>query len=158
MSNPATECYTCNNGNPLTDLTGIQQLHKINKIISDDYTTVFISILLIIGFLIVIYYFGKQLILTLSSYYKQASSVSAKVDPKQDSELYDDTGLVIDPDQYFEPGKLDFVENMQKVYKEYNKEKAEYIKNVYKRQDDDVIDTSTLYQQYDDYNYKKDSN
>ena len=154
-------CVSCTG--PLHDLTGIAQLKKIERMISDNYTIIFICIIILFILGLILWYFSSELKNTLYAYRKAyiklnenlAINVSAGVD---DAEIYDNDGEYIDTNKYFEAGKLDFVAKMKVAYKDYNKQKADYIKNTYSSLDDDAIDTTAMYSKHDDYEYiKKDA-
>lgn len=156
-----SSCQTCI-GN-VKDLTGVAQLKKIERMISDNYTIIFISFILIILLGLILWYFSSQLIQTLKGYYKavgkkNANVVSRTPPAKEDLEDYDDDQAYVDTTTYFEPGKADFVTKMTSAYKEYNEGKSEYIRTTYGVEDGDNIDTTALYSKYDKYDYKKEDN
>lgn len=159
MSTPT--CQTCI-GN-VNDLTGVAQLKRIERMISDNYTVIFVSFILILLLGLILWYFSSQLRDTLKGYYKAVSKKNAdlvsKTPPaKEDLEDYDDEQTYIDTTTYFEPGKADFVTKMTNAYKEYNESKADYIRTTYGEDDGDPVDTNTLYSKYDKYSYKKEDN
>jgi uncharacterized protein YozE (UPF0346 family) len=158
-------CQTCI-GNSGNDLTGVSQLKKIERMISDNYTMIFISFLLIIILLLVIWHFYSDLRDTLKNYYKimqnktsqkgKAILAGSSASFPEDEEDYDDEPSYLDSTAYFESGKADFAKKMDSTYKEYNKEKTDYIRSTHRIDNDDVVDTSSvLYKKYDDYSYSK---
>jgi hypothetical protein len=156
-----SSCQTCI-GN-VNDLTGMAQLKKIERMISDNYTIIFISFILIILLGLMLWYFSSQLTETLKEYYKavgkrNAGVVSKTPPAKEDLEDYDDEQTYVDTTTFFEPGKADFVTKMTNAYKEYNEGKTEYIRTTYGEEDGDNVDTTALYSKYDKYNYKKEDN
>lgn len=163
MSSSSPICLTCTGG--VNDLTGVPQLKKIERMISDNYTLIFISFILLLILFLITWYFGSQLKETIDIYRKASVKFNdtlainaSKIGGTDDSEVYDDDGAFVDTTKYFGAGKTDFVDKMKLAYKDYNKQKAEYIKTTYSTIDDDIIDTSTMYKKYDDYEYiKKDA-
>jgi len=161
MSTPS--CQTC--AGAINDLTGIAQLRKIERMISDNYTIIFISFLLIVILIFILWYFSTQLHETLKIYYKAAGKRNEDIVGKastsynpDDAEDYDDEPTYIDSTTHFDSGKAEFVKNMNDAYKEYNKEKADYIRTTYSIDNDDDINTSAMYSKHDDYEYTPDAN
>jgi cbb3-type cytochrome oxidase subunit 3 len=153
MSNSPPICLSCT-GN-VNDLTGVTQLKKIERMIGDNYTLVFFSFVLLIILFLIIWYFGSQLKENIDTYRKAYIKLNDNVTKIEvaydDSEIYNEDGEYVDTNKYFDKGKTDFVAKMKLAYKDYNKQKAEYIKNTYSTTDVDIIDTSAMYSKYDDY-------
>lgn len=163
MSTLDSACVSCSG--PVQDLTGIAQLKQIERMISDNYTIIFISIIIFFILILILWYFSSQLKETLLTYRQAYSRLNDTLNTtgnlgsdaikNDDSEVYDDENEFIDTTKFFDEGKLDFVSKMKLAYKDYNTKKADYIKNTYSTLDDDVIDTTAMYSKHDDYEYIK---
>jgi hypothetical protein len=133
------------------DLSGTVMLRRLNKIISDNYSLILVSILVFIVPVVMIVYFGRQMADSIKLYKKAVVSGTGNTKKQpEDTELYEDD-VYFDNTKYFEANKSDFLKEMQATYKNYNKEKDEYIKKTYAAKNDDVIDQSVLYKKYDNY-------
>ena len=147
-------CKSC--GTNVNDFTGATQIFQINRMIGDNYMVIVFSVivLVVVGFLM---YFAINQIINVLKVYKRANADADGIAAKktQDAEVYDDEQLVNDPTIYFPAGKAEFVEKMDKAYKEYNTLKTDYILSSYSRTNDDLVDTSTLYRKHDNYEYAK---
>ena len=80
-------------------------------------------------------------------------------DPNNDNEKYfstsKDSPNYIDPNQFLDKDKKEFINKIDSVFKEYNIEKDKYITNNFEgRENDDIIDKRVLYDDYDVYSYK----
>jgi hypothetical protein len=161
MSSP---CYSC--GQNAMDFSGEAQVRRIQRMISDNYTIIVLSIVSIIVLLFAAKYFWGELYASLSSYRKALQKQNDSLDNNsygnkkktEDDEEYEDDDekdQTFDSTQYFKEGKKQFVTNMESQYNKYNKLKSEYIANNYSKSSDDVIDQSALYKSHDDYTYTK---
>lgn len=143
----------CNSG-----LVGEESIFFIiNRMISDNYSLIFLFIFLSIIIALIFVYFAKELKNILKIYYDaQGGKKEAKEKPVDD-ELYDDE----DPDPYIINQHMDiatdgFFKNVETKYTDYNTEKTNYIINNYKKEtSDDVIDRNMLFSKNDDYTYDK---
>lgn len=70
----------------------------------------------------------------------------------QDNEL-DDTVNTKMADSKFDKSTNDFYKSVEEKYNTYNKEKTEYIRTTYEKDNDDIIDRKLLFPQYDNYDY-----
>lgn len=133
------------------DLSGTVMMRRLNKLISDNYSLILVSILVFIIPIVMIVYFGRQMADSIKLYKKAVVSGTgtSKKDP-EDKELYEDD-VYFDNTKYYDANKADFLKEMKSTYKEYNKEWDDYIKKTYASKNDDHIDQSVLYKKYDNY-------
>lgn len=136
--------------------------------IGDNYTLIAISLTITIILLISLIYFINSLIKTIKNYRKtkidfsKAESSSLKnnpFDPNNDDEKYystsKDSPNYIDPTEFLDKDKKEFISKIDNVFKEYNTEKNKYISNNFEgRDNDDIIDQRVLYDDHDNYSYK----
>lgn len=151
-------CYNC--AQNVADITGTAQLKRINRMISDNFTVIFLCILTIILLSWMMWFFGSK----MYSVIKKWQDVRIKVDNSgnatinDDKEVYDEEAMALDGGlNAVNPDKQDFAKSMEYAYKEYNRRKSEYIQTNYTRPNDDVIDQSVFYKKYDDYTYASES-
>lgn len=151
MSKPCVKC-----GENKLDLSGDSLIEKINKLLADNYTVITIAVILIIFSIILCFYFVKQLIKTIRTYKDavQRMAISKTTNP-DDDESYDEDSNFTNPMNYYPENKKTFVKKIDKEYKEYNKAKDDYIRNIYQKEPDDDINQSSLYGNYDNYSYEK---
>lgn len=143
-------------------------LKKLDTMISDHYTLLFVLVVVlgILGF--ALSYFIKSIKETLQAYYrgKEEDKPPAGDNPRvafdDDYTYYDDVKddpVKVDPKTNMDEGKQKFFEGVEKAYDEYNTLKTDYIKNTYRgRDNDDTIDRSMLFAGYDAYRYDTDDN
>lgn len=150
MSSPP--CYNC--GQNAVDLSGESQLMRINRLISDNYTLIIIAIISSIVLIFIIRYFGMELYKTIRDYRKGSKKMKDTGGNNNivniDDEDYEDeeSSKIYSPLPYYSEGKQSFLKNVDKNYKNYNK-----LKKSYTEADDDTIDESLLFKNYDDYKY-----
>jgi lipopolysaccharide export LptBFGC system permease protein LptF len=145
-------------------------LKKIESMISDNYTMLFILlvVLLIVGFALI--YFVSSLGKTLQVWWKNkqekqkalADTGGASDNPRSpmdDDVTYyenpkDDPDSSTDPFTYAPKGQRDFDQDINATYQSYNEEKTQYIATTYNgKKNDDILDRSVMYKEYDDYSY-----
>lgn len=154
----------CNPGACGAASNSVVLLQKLDTMISDNYTLLFILfvVLGILGF--ALSYFVNSLKDNLKAYYKgkEEDRPPAGDNPRvafdDDYTYYDDVKedpVKVDPKANLEEGKRNFFEGIEKAYDEYNTLKTEYIKNVHKIENDDVVDKSMMFSKYDTYDYSK---
>lgn len=151
----ATPCYNC--GGNVADTTGMNQIKKLERLITDNYTVIIISIILLIVLFICLKYFGTQIYTSIKRYRQTAIKVkSALPNVTEDTEIYDEDDKPYDISKYFDQGKNDFVKSMEDAYKDYNKLKSDYIRTTYSKNNDDLVNKDTVfYGKYDDYDYPR---
>lgn len=161
MAEPA--CTAC-------DISGCSStsmlLKKIDSMISDNYTLLFILGVLVIIIGLAISYFMTSLISNIKTYLTSKSEVAEndgdnpRYKTDDDVTYYDnpkDDPRYEDPVQYMPTGTYQYVKNLDKEYEEYNKLKTEYISSTYNgRQNDDILDKAVLFKEYDNYDYNTD--
>ena len=144
-------------------------LKKLQSMISDNYTMIFILILIlaIVGFSLM--YFLNSLRQTLVVWWKNKnendktiSSGTSGDNPRtatDDDVTYyensqDDPEFSTDVFKYAPKEQQDFDRNIQTTFKTYNDNKAAYIASEFTgRTNDDIIDRSVMYKEYDNYTY-----
>lgn len=145
----------------------VMLLKKLDYMISDNYTLLFIFIIIMAILTMCFLYFFKSLKTNLSTYFKDKAKVK---EPSGDNprigtddsytyyEIAKDDPEPVEPKDMMPVGKKEFIKNVDDVYKQYNDLKSEYIKKTYTsgKTNDDVIDIKTLYKEYDDYKYTPD--
>jgi len=154
---PSAPCYSC--ATNMADATGAAQLKRINKIISDNFTVIVLCFFAICLLIFMIWFFGRSLHTVVKNWY----DVRTKLDNtnnannatilNDDTEVYDDEDEMLTNIMITDPNKTDFVKSMETAYKDYNRLKSEYIQSNYTRENDDVINQSSFYKKYDDYDY-----
>lgn len=159
-------CSACDPGSCGKPADGTVLMKKIEYMIGDNYTLIFI-LFLVLGILgLALYYFIKSLKDTLVNYYnakKKVETESTGDDPrkaKDDNYTYHPTPKE-DPEKQGSipiPGqKGTFATDLEKRYEEVNKQKAEYIRAQYNgKENDDPIDQRTLFKGHDNYSYERD--
>lgn len=141
-------------------------LKKLEGMISDNYTMLFILFIILSVLLLALYYFGSSLIKTISIWWRNVqekrgnggkSSADNPRAKEDDNDIYYDNPKedpnYADPFKYAPSGQREYVDNMDKAYKEYNDKKTSYITNTYQKQNDDIIDQKVIYKEYDNYSY-----
>ena len=160
-------CNPCDPGSCGEPPSGTILLKKLDYMIGDNYTLLFILFIVFCILGLAMYYFVNSLKDTLVNYYSNKKKVVADTsvsdnprqpkddnytyypDPKEDPEK---TGTTRIPDK-----KGDFAEELEKRYQDVNKDKTSYIQTTYNgRDNDDPIDQRTLFQGHDTYKYDKD--
>jgi predicted PurR-regulated permease PerM len=121
----------------------------ISKMLSDNYTLLIIFVIIIGILLFLTTYFINQIKTTLKDYNRNIQKIGSTINTED--EVYIDEPEVLDPNTYQDPNKQQFYKNVDTVYKEYNKEKTNYIKSTYNKENDDSIDRNIVYSKYDDY-------
>lgn len=145
----------------------------MSKIITDNYSVIFVYFVIVILLILIAYYFFKNISRTLKSYRKNSALMELAPaqdnninDPAADNERYtkhdvskDATLYAIrardNPIDYINKGKKDFLHDVNTQYDEYNTAKSAYIKTTYARKSDDVVDQDILFSRHDDYEYKR---
>ena len=145
----------------------VMLLKKLDYMISDNYTLIFIFIIIMIILGMCFIYFFKSLKQNLSTYFKdkdkskEPSGDNPRIGTDDNYTYYESTKddpEPVEPKDMMPASTKDFIKNVDNVYKEYNDLKTEYIKKTYTsgKTNDDVIDIKTLYKEYDDYKYSPD--
>ena len=145
----------------------------MTKIITDNYSVIFVYFVIFILLILIAYYFFRNISRTLKSYRKNAAMMELAPaqdnnvnDPAADNERYtkqdtskDATFYALrsrdNPIDYINKGKKDFLDDVNTKYDEYNTAKSEYIKTTYARKSDDVVDQDILFSRHDDYTYER---
>ena len=149
----AAACYSC--GANVNDATGMSQLQKLNRMISDNYTIVVIAIIILIIIVFVIKYFAGQIVQVMKNY-KRASREKQDNSAQLDQEIYDPDSKIGDPKLYFDKPKSEYVKDLEQKFKEYNNLKDDYVKTNFSKMNDDLVDSRILYKKNDSYSYSQD--
>jgi predicted PurR-regulated permease PerM len=138
-------CYSCSTGG---ELSGTVQIKKIDKIINSNYSVLAVFTLLLIITVISFYYIFTLLYAELKTYFG-----FKKKSLKQDDEYYDDMiDMKYDVSNYYDANKKQFIKSVNKEYSEYNKDKSDYIRSNFNKDNDDVVNEKTLFfKKYDNY-------
>jgi len=133
----------------------------ITKMLSDNYTLLIVFAILFCILMFVLLYFIKQ---CYNSYkmYNQNTLGGSSPPVNVDSEIYPtdpsdpladslDNLTTTDPNKYRDPEEQNFYKDVDTIYKDYNKEKTNYIKSTYNRDNDDEINEKIIYSKYDNY-------
>ena len=141
-----------------TDLEAV--IIMITKMRSDNYTFLFIYVLLFIALAVIFYYFTKHLVKTVMVYYRNKGTTETtknQYSSTTDNQSYDEDDVLIevqDPKQFMEKGKRKFAEQIDTTYKEYNQTMDEYMKTkLNKSENDNAVDSSVMFAKNDDYKY-----
>jgi hypothetical protein len=149
-------------------------LQQINSMISGNMLILAVFFILLIALCLALYYFASSLMSTIS-YYNASKAVRKSqltgkgesikdtsvdneiypepVDPKDAEQEFDPTPQ-IDPKKFMPRGKRDFVKQLENENEDYNKQKTDFLVNEMKyKENDDVIDETVMYKDYDNYNY-----
>lgn len=152
-------------------------LKKINLMLSDNYTLLFVLLLIFLVLGVSLHYFVGSLRKTLTHYIegkkdmsklgqpntKKPSVLLGNGDPRnpmEDQEVYfpdpkKEDPTYVDPVDFMEKDKKNFLKKVDTAYKEYNESKSRYISSTYNgRENDDMVNQQMMYPEYDDYNYK----
>ena len=145
----------------------------MTKIITDNYSVIFVYFVIFILLILIAYYFFRNISRTFKSYRKNSAMMELAPaqdnnvnDPAADNERYtkhdtskDATLYALrsrdNPIDYINKGKKDFLDDVNTKYDEYNTAKSEYIKTTYARKSDDVVDQDILFSRHDDYTYER---
>lgn len=158
-------CNACDSSGCTGVMNPTMLLHKIDSMISDNYTLL-IVLLVIIGVVgLALWYFTKSLTTTIKTYLKnkppkeQSSGDNPRLAEDDDNQYYDkptDDPQYVDPNEYMPKDQKEYVKNIESTFDEFNKLKTDYIKKTYNRDNDDYIDKSVLYEDNDNYVYNMD--
>lgn len=136
--------------------------------ISDNYTLIFIFLIVMIILGLAFIYFATSIKKNLKTYFKDKKKINESPNGENPRIAADDLYTYYDnpkddPDPIQPKEKMpdktkDFVHKMEKTYSEYNKLKSEYIKatTLDNRNNDDIVDYKVLFKEHDDYKYDKD--
>ncbi len=141
----------------------VSSLMNIRKMIADNYSILFVYLLLLSIIVFVLYYFGKQLIVLIHQYYaNKATQIKTTLpmsnnteDAAADSNNYD-SDAELPPDNmndYMEPGKKNFVKSLDKVYQDYNAKMDDFMHSIGKPDNDNKVDSGVFFKAHDDYKY-----
>ena len=158
-----SQCTPCQ---PCGDIpNSVVLLKKLDYMISDNYTLLFILVIIIVVLGLALTYFLRNLISTLQVYFKGKKEKEPPIGDnprlgKDDSYTYYPSSKE-DPDRKDDlkipENKGKFVDELETRYKEVTSEQSTYIKAHYNgRENDDPITSVTLFQGHDKYRYDKD--
>ncbi len=128
-------------------------IEMCQKMIAENYGLLFLLLLLVTVLVFILIYFISEMKTSLSLYWK--SLPEGKKTPHssaQDDELEDTVNTKM-ADSKFDKSTNDFYKSVEEKYNTYNKEKTEYIRTTYEKDNDDIIDRKLLFPQYDNYDY-----
>lgn len=138
-------------------------MKKLENMIGDNYTLLFILAVVLTILALALTYFLRSLITTIQNYYrgKKQQEVPAGDNPR--SKMDDNYTYYPDPKEdpdssniKIPENKGKFVDELEARYKEVTKEQGEYIKANYSgRTNDDPLDRTTLFEGHDKYRYDK---
>ena len=127
----------------------------ITKMLQDNYTLLIIFAILCIILIGILLYFSQQ---CMEAYNMYKQSTLGAVPVNVDNEVYPldasdplDSLVTTDPNKYRDPEEQKFYKDVDTIYKDYNKEKTNYIKSTYNRDNDDEINEKMIYSKYDSY-------
>lgn len=142
-------------------------LKKLDSMISDNYTLLFVLLVIFAVIGMAMLYFINSLRKTLTTWWKnkmergkQALDSMAADDPRSRSD--DNNNYYMDPKEdpefndpyeYVRKEKKDFIKMMDTELDDYNTKKTEYISDTYRKSNDDKIDRTVFYREHDDYKY-----
>ena len=160
-------CNKCDPGSCGEVPGGKILLSKLNYMIGDNYTLLFILFVVLCILGLAMYYFVNSLKDTLISYYNNRKRIDHSTNAGDDPRQGKDDNYNYYPDPKEDPEKQGevrlpetkgvFADELEKRYKDINKEKASYISVTYNgRDDDDPIDKNTIFRSHDSYSYEKD--
>jgi hypothetical protein len=148
---------------------GMVLIKKLENMINDNYTLIFLWFVITIILGLSLYYFFNSIKKTLQSFWnarkelnsKSSSASQASNNPRiatdDDYTYYEDAKeepVNVDPTEYMPASKRKALEDLKTKYSTYNETKTQYIQNVYSgRQNDDTIDDKVIYAEYDNYKY-----
>ena len=162
-----SSCNACDPSGCAGIPNSVMLLKKLDYMISDNYTLLFIFIVIMIILGMSFIYFFKSLKQSLSTYLKdkvlsiETSGDNPRISTDDNYTYYENTKedpVPVAPKESMPTGTKEFLKTVDNVYKDYNLLKSEYIKKTYThgKENDDVIDEKTLYKEYDDYKYSPD--
>lgn len=158
---------SCNIACDATGCSGVANsvmlLKKIDSMISDNYTLLFVLVVVLVIVGLALSYFVNSLKNTITTYLKnrppkeESNGDNPRVKDDDDNQYYDnpnDDPQYIDPNEFLPKEQRDYIKDVDTTFKEFNKLKTEYIKNTYEgRDNDDYIDQTILYDKHDNYTY-----
>jgi hypothetical protein len=151
---------------------------EIKRLIGDNYMMICIYSVLMALFLYALYYVVCDALKIIRDYmkYSKLEVITSSSDPTKNSDnqrdvsadteyypsVYDEDAPKTQgfdtrkPKDYREQKEKDFYTTVDTKYGGYNQDKSKYIAQVYQGQtNDDVIDDTMAYPEYDNYNYRK---
>ena len=157
-------------------------MERINRLRTDSYVVLIIFVVLTVLIILGLVYLIKHMLKVVGDYNKNramkqdvsnsAAQGSSSLDPNidtqnprdktADDEVYDESSpnkkmssiATKQPYEYMDESKLTFYKKMEDLYGDYNLQKTQYIANTYDgRKNDDNVDKSVLYPDYDNYDY-----
>jgi predicted PurR-regulated permease PerM len=140
----------------------VMLLKKIDSMISDNYTLLFVLLVVLIIVGLALTYFVNSISTTIKTYLrnipqKDDSGDNPRIKEDDDNTYFDnpkEDPQYVDPNEYMPKGQKDYIKDLDDSYKEFNKLKTDYLKNTYNgRENDDYIDKQVLYDDHDDYTY-----
>jgi hypothetical protein len=148
---------------------GVVLMKKIENMIGDNYTLIFLWFIVTVILGISLFYFLNSIKKTLKDFFnarkefntKTQSSSQSSNNPRiatDDNYLYyedvKEEPTNIDPTEYMPASKRKALEDLKSKFTTYNETKTQYIQNTYSgRKNDDTIDDKVLYAEYDEYRY-----
>lgn len=129
-------------------------IEMCQKMITDNYGLLFLLLILVVVLVFLLIYFISEMKTSLSLYWKSLPEGKLKSATAQDDEI-DDTINTKMATNKFDQSTKDFYKSVEEKYNIYNKEKTNYIKTTYEKDNDDIIDRKMLFPQYDNYDYSK---
>lgn len=175
---------TCDASCSPTGCSGIPNsevlLKKINIMITDNYTLLFVLVIILGVLGVSLWYFISSFKKTIKNYLdgkrevleagkaappkdkKQTASMVGgdPKNPQEDNEIYymdpkTDNPTLVDPNEFLPKEKKAFLSSVDTAYEDYNLHKTRYITSTYNgRDNDDIINDQVMYSDYDDYDYK----
>ena len=152
---------TCDKFTPPRSVGLEAVLIMINKMRSDNYTFLFIYLMLFIALAVIFYYFVSHLVKTLLVYYRNKGTKETtknQYSSSTDDQSYEEDDVLIevqDPKQFMDPGKKKFVAELDNTYKDYNRVMDEYMKSkLNKKDNDNTVNAGVLFEKNDNYVYE----
>ena len=145
--------------------SGSMLLKKIDSMISDNYTLLFVLGVMLIVVGLALTYFITSFVANIKGYLKSKEEVvkasSGGDNPREyqdDDHIYyenpKDDPQYEEPKEYMPVSQREYLNKVDKEYDEYNKLKTQYIASTYNgRKNDDIIDRNVLFKEYDNYGY-----
>jgi hypothetical protein len=151
----------------VADSSSSSIMRKINTMVNSNIFTLVIMCGILIVLFLMLSYFVFSLYKNISVYLKYSKSKDARkgsdsiLDKAADNESYeilDETTFgnpsTIEPKKFMPKPKRTFIKKLEQDNVVYNKEKTDYlIKELQYPENDDLVNDSLLYKQYDNYTY-----
>ncbi len=124
-------------------------LKAVGDMIKDNFMTLCLYLVIVILLGLMAIYFIFNMIKKIQRW--KVGVANYKVDDTKEDYPTNPKKYMEEPIYYYEDGKQKFVKEMKSAYNDYNKEKTQYIRKAFNKENDDAVNEEVLFRKYDDY-------